>query len=85
MTGDFFRARFDQMIDPRQPLAVLAPRMPWAEIEASLVPLLAHKDRMGQRLKTVSLYLAQETAERLQSRVQFEHDKLGRMTEDNVQ
>ena len=28
-TPDFFRARLDQMIDLRHPLAVLATRMPW--------------------------------------------------------
>lgn len=28
-TDDFFRARLDQMIDLRHPLAVLASRMPW--------------------------------------------------------
>ena len=32
-TDDFFRARLDQMIDLRHPLAVLANRMPWAQIE----------------------------------------------------
>lgn len=35
MTDDFFRNRLDQMIDLRHPLAVLANRMPWQEIEAS--------------------------------------------------
>ena len=35
-TDDFFRARLDSMIDLRHPLAVLATRMPWAEIEAAL-------------------------------------------------
>ncbi len=30
---DFFRARLDAMIDLRHPLAVLASRMPWVEIE----------------------------------------------------
>ena len=34
MTDDFFRNRLDQMIDLRHPLAVLANRMPWQEIEA---------------------------------------------------
>ena len=34
---DFFRARLDSMIDMRHPLAVLATRMPWADIEASRV------------------------------------------------
>lgn len=38
MTEDFFRNRLDQMIDLRHPLAVLASRMPWQEIEASLAP-----------------------------------------------
>jgi hypothetical protein len=36
MTDDFFRNRLDQMIDLRHPLAVLANRMPWQEIETSL-------------------------------------------------
>lgn len=36
MTDDFFRNRLGQMIDLRHPLAVLANRMPWQEIEASL-------------------------------------------------
>jgi IS5 family transposase len=35
--ADFFRSRLDQMIDLRHPLAVLASRMPWQEIEASIV------------------------------------------------
>jgi IS5 family transposase len=34
--ADFFRSRLDQMIDLRSPLAILASRMPWQEIEASL-------------------------------------------------
>jgi IS5 family transposase len=42
-TDDFFRARLDQMIDLRHPLEVLATRMPWAQIEASLAPLFAHR------------------------------------------
>ena len=32
-TDDFFRSRIDQMIDLRHPLAVLASRMPWQQIE----------------------------------------------------
>ena len=36
MTDDFFRSLLDQMIDLRHPLAVLAKRMPWQEIEAFL-------------------------------------------------
>ena len=40
-TDDFFRSRLDHMIDLRHPLAVLAKRMPWQEIEASLAHRLA--------------------------------------------
>ena len=55
-TDDFFRARLDSMIDLRHPLAVLATRMPWAEIEAALAPLLAHKDRSGRVLEDADLF-----------------------------
>jgi len=47
-TDDFFRARLDGMVDPRHPLAVLARRLPWSQIEASLAPLFARKARMGK-------------------------------------
>ena len=47
-TDSFSRDRLGLMIDMRQPLAVLATRMPWAEIEAALAALLAHKDRSGR-------------------------------------
>lgn len=47
-TDDFFRARLDQMIDLRHPLAVLASRMPWPQIEASLASVFAHRDRKGR-------------------------------------
>jgi hypothetical protein len=33
--ADFFRSRVDQMIDLRHPLAVLASRLPWQELEAN--------------------------------------------------
>ena len=36
-TDDFFRARIDQMIDLRHPLAVLAQRLPWVELQAALI------------------------------------------------
>jgi IS5 family transposase len=55
-TDDFFRARLDSMIDMRHPLVVLATRMPWAEIEASLAPLLAHKDRSGRVIQDADLF-----------------------------
>lgn len=55
-TEDFFRARLDSMIDMRHPLAVLATRMPWADIEASLAPLMAHKDRSGCVVQDADLF-----------------------------
>jgi IS5 family transposase len=55
-TDDFFRARLDSMIDMRHPLAVLATRMPWNLIEASLTPLLAHKDRDGRLVRDADLF-----------------------------
>ena len=44
-TDDFFRARIDQMIDLRHPLAVLASRMPWQKIEAGVVERWADTPR----------------------------------------
>jgi IS5 family transposase len=55
-TPDFFRAQLEAMIDMRHPLAVLAQRMPWGEIEAALAPLLAHKDRAGQVVEDTDLF-----------------------------
>jgi IS5 family transposase len=55
-TDDFFRARLDQMIDLAHPLAVLATRMPWAEIEAALAPAFAHKDRAGREVEDANLF-----------------------------
>jgi IS5 family transposase len=55
-TDDFFRARLDSMIDMRHPLVVLATRMPWTEIEASLAPALAHKDRSGRLVQDADLF-----------------------------
>jgi transposase, IS5 family len=55
-TDDFFRARLDSMIDLRHPLAVLATRMPWADIEASLAPAFAHKDRSGKVVEGADMF-----------------------------
>ncbi|MGY6217863.1 IS5 family transposase, partial [Methylolobus aquaticus] len=48
MTDDFFRARLEQMIDLRHPLAVLAKRIPWAQLEAALAPSFERRDRAGR-------------------------------------
>ncbi len=55
-TDDFFRARLDTMIDMRHPLAVLATRMPWSQIEASLAPLFAHRERAGRVVEDADLF-----------------------------
>lgn len=48
-TDDFFRTCLGQMIDLRRPLAVLASRMPWPQIESSLAP-----EDDGGRIKSLS-------------------------------
>jgi hypothetical protein len=48
-TDDFFRARLDSMIDMRHPLAVLATRMPWEQIETALAPGLCAQGPRGAR------------------------------------
>ena len=55
-TDDFFRARLDGMVDPRHPLAVLARKMPWAEIETALAPAFAHKDRKGRAVEGADMF-----------------------------
>lgn len=56
MTDDFFRARLDQMIDLRHPLAVLARRLPWSQIEAALAPAFARKNRDGETVSGDDLF-----------------------------
>jgi IS5 family transposase len=55
-TTDFFRARLDAMIDLRHPLAVLATRMPWAQIESNLAPVFARRDRAGRAIEGADLF-----------------------------
>jgi IS5 family transposase len=50
MTDDFFRARLEQMIDLKHPLAVLAGRMPWDQLEIALAPSFVRKDREGKAM-----------------------------------
>ena len=55
-TDDFFRARLDQMIDLRHPLAVLARRLPWSQIEAALSPAFARKNIEGKVIDQDDLF-----------------------------
>jgi len=47
-TADFFRARIDAMINLKDPLAVLATRLPWDQIEAALQAKFDREDRAGR-------------------------------------
>ena len=55
-TDDFFRSRIDHMIDLRHPLAVLASRMPWQQIEASVAHLFSRKAHAGQAMPELDLF-----------------------------
>ena len=55
-TDDFFRARIDHMIDLRHPLAVLASRMPWQEIEARVAQVFSGKGRLGVPMPDLDLF-----------------------------
>lgn len=55
-TPDFFRPRLVEMIDLRHPLAVLASRLPWAQIEAALAPRFARRERAGRVLEHNDLF-----------------------------
>ena len=55
-TADFFRARIDAMINLNDPLAVLAQRLPWAQIEASLAAKFERQERAGQLLEGQDMF-----------------------------
>ena len=55
-TDDFFHARLDQMIDLHHPLAVLANRLPWPQIEAALAPAFERKNRQGEVVEINGLF-----------------------------
>ncbi|KQP13043.1 IS5 family transposase [Pseudorhodoferax sp. Leaf267] len=54
--ADFFRQPLAEMIDPRHPLAVLAGRLPWAQIEAALAPYFARQVREGRAVAQDDLF-----------------------------
>jgi IS5 family transposase len=55
MVDDFFRNPLDQMIDLRHPLTVLANRMPWQEIEASVSQRWARQVKAGKKIEDLDL------------------------------
>lgn len=50
MPADFFRARLDQMIDLKHPLAALAQRLPWGRSRLHLSPAFACRNRAGRAI-----------------------------------
>jgi IS5 family transposase len=52
MTDDFFRNR----LDLHHPLAVLANRMPWQEIDASLAHRFARQVRTGKKIEDTDMF-----------------------------
>lgn len=53
---DFFQSRIEMMIDLRDPLAVLAQRLPWGQIEEALAQKFERQDRAGKRLEGEDLF-----------------------------
>ncbi|TCS98715.1 DDE family transposase [Tepidimonas ignava] len=65
-TEDFFRLRLDHMIDLRHPLAVLAWRMPWQELEARVAHRFSRKARAGVAMPELDWFGEQvQTSERV--------------------
>ncbi len=56
MTEDFCPNRMDQMIDLRQPLAVLANRLPWQEIEASLAQRWTRQVKASRKIEDLDMF-----------------------------
>ncbi len=50
-TPDFFRSRIDAMINVNDPLAVLATRLPWDQIETTVAAKFERQSRAGQVLE----------------------------------
>jgi IS5 family transposase len=53
---DFFRNRLDHLIELKHPLVVLASRMHWQEIEASLAHQFARQIKTGKKVEDIGLF-----------------------------
>ena len=58
---DFFRSRIDAMINLNDPLAVLATRLPWSQIEAAVAHKFEHQSRAGEVLRAQDMFGTTET------------------------
>jgi IS5 family transposase len=56
MTPDFFRARLGEMVNPKDPLVVLARQMPWDEIETYLARFFVRQPKPGQVVEVDDLF-----------------------------
>ena len=58
---DFFRSRIDAMINLSDPLAVLATRLPWNQIETAIAAKFERQNRAGEILKAQDMFGSTET------------------------
>jgi transposase, IS5 family len=58
---DFFRARIDAMINLNDPLAVLATKLPWTDIEAAIAHKFERQHRTGEVLEAQDLFGTTQT------------------------
>jgi len=58
---DFFRNRIDAMINLNDPLAVLATRLPWRQLEEAVATKFEHQNRTGEILKVQDMFGTTET------------------------
>ena len=58
---DFFRSRIDAMINLNDPLAVLATRLPWSQIETAVAAKFEHQNRVGQVLQSEDMFGTTQT------------------------
>ena len=59
--ADFFRSRIDAMINLNDPLAVLATRLPWNQIETAIAAKFERHHRAGEILKAQDMFGTTDT------------------------
>ena len=78
-TDDFFRARLDHMIDLCHSLAVLASRMPWQQIEASVAHLFSREAHAGVAMPDLDLSQLATQLNELLSFLSIQRCRIGRL------
>ena len=59
--ADFFRSRIDAMLNLSDPLAVLATRLPWQQIEAAIAAKFERHNRAGEIVRAQEMFGITET------------------------